>query len=94
MNTETNQLGKSIIIANNDIVYLWWTYPQKIKDCLGFSIHRIVDGHEEKKDFLLLWALVLKTINENHPKRLMNGQSSLLTGKMCTLLTIKIWPIV
>jgi phosphatidylserine/phosphatidylglycerophosphate/cardiolipin synthase-like enzyme len=31
-------------IANNDIVYLWWTYPEKIKDCLGFSIHRLVAG--------------------------------------------------
>lgn len=41
--------GQSIVIANNDVVYLWWTYPQKIKNCLGFSIHRIVEGVEEKK---------------------------------------------
>jgi phosphatidylserine/phosphatidylglycerophosphate/cardiolipin synthase-like enzyme len=40
--------GQSIVIANNDVVYLWWTYSQKIKNCLGFSIHRIVEGVEEK----------------------------------------------
>lgn len=39
----------STVIANNDIVYLWWTMPEKIKDCLGFSIHRIVEGAEEPK---------------------------------------------
>lgn len=32
------------VIANNDIVYLWWSFPQKIEGCLGYSIHRIVDG--------------------------------------------------
>ena len=31
-------------IANNDIVYLWWTYNKKIEGCLGFSIRRLVSG--------------------------------------------------
>ncbi len=35
---------KALAIANNDIVYLWWTYPEKIPDCVGFSIRRICDG--------------------------------------------------
>jgi phosphatidylserine/phosphatidylglycerophosphate/cardiolipin synthase-like enzyme len=36
--------GKALAIANNDIVYLWWTYPKKINDCLGFSIRRLQKG--------------------------------------------------
>lgn len=35
---------KALAIANNDIVYLWWTYPNKIPDCLGFSVRRITAG--------------------------------------------------
>ncbi len=35
---------KALAIANNDMVYLWWTYPKKIPGCLGFSIRRIVAG--------------------------------------------------
>ncbi len=31
-------------IANNDIVYLWWTYSAKIPNCLGFSVRRLVAG--------------------------------------------------
>lgn len=42
-------LKRSLVIANNDVVYLWWSIPKKISNCLGFSIHRIVDGVEEKK---------------------------------------------
>jgi len=41
--------SKSVVLANNDVIYLWWSVPKKIKNCLGFSIHRIVDGKEEKK---------------------------------------------
>lgn len=37
----------SHVIANNDVVCLWWSIPAKIKNCLGFSIHRIVDGREK-----------------------------------------------
>lgn len=39
----------SVVIANNDLVYIWWSVPKKIDNCLGFSIHRIVEGHEEPK---------------------------------------------
>jgi phosphatidylserine/phosphatidylglycerophosphate/cardiolipin synthase-like enzyme len=39
----------SFVIANNDIVYLWWSFPNKIDDCLGFSIRRIVEGKEDAK---------------------------------------------
>jgi phosphatidylserine/phosphatidylglycerophosphate/cardiolipin synthase-like enzyme len=49
MATIKNNKGQSIILANSDVVYLWWTYPQKIKNCLGFSIHRIINGVEDKK---------------------------------------------
>ncbi len=42
-----NTQPKSIVLANNDIVYLWWTYPHRIPNCLGFSIHRVIDGIEE-----------------------------------------------
>ena len=62
MATAKSKTGKSIVIANNDVVYLWWTYPQKIKDCLGFSIHRIVNGKEEKKG---LYATVGFSINND-----------------------------
>jgi hypothetical protein len=33
--------SKALAIANNDLVYLWWTYSEKIPDCLGFAIWRI-----------------------------------------------------
>ncbi|MFN0124714.1 MAG: phospholipase D-like domain-containing protein, partial [Blastocatellia bacterium] len=36
--------GRALAIANNDIVYLYWTYPERIAGCLGFSIHRLVEG--------------------------------------------------
>jgi len=39
---------QSVVIANNDVVYLWWSIPKKIKDCLGFSIHRIENGIESE----------------------------------------------
>lgn len=35
---------KALAIANNDLVYLWWTYSEKIPDCLGFSIRRLQKG--------------------------------------------------
>ena len=40
---------KSVVLANNDVVYLWWQVPKKIKNCLGFSIHRVINGVEEPK---------------------------------------------
>jgi phosphatidylserine/phosphatidylglycerophosphate/cardiolipin synthase-like enzyme len=39
---------QALAIANNDLVYLWWTYPEKIPECLGFTIHRIRAGREEE----------------------------------------------
>jgi phosphatidylserine/phosphatidylglycerophosphate/cardiolipin synthase-like enzyme len=36
----------ALAIANNDIVYLWWTYSEKIPDCLGFSVRRLQDGKD------------------------------------------------
>jgi phosphatidylserine/phosphatidylglycerophosphate/cardiolipin synthase-like enzyme len=36
--------GTARAIANNDIVYLWWTYDKKIEGCLGFSVRRLVSG--------------------------------------------------
>lgn len=38
---------QSVVLANNDIIYLWWSFPQKITNCLGFSIHRVIDDVEE-----------------------------------------------
>lgn len=32
------------VTTNNDIAYLWWSVPAKIPGCLGFSIHREVQG--------------------------------------------------
>jgi phosphatidylserine/phosphatidylglycerophosphate/cardiolipin synthase-like enzyme len=31
---------EALAIANNDLVYLWWTYAEKIPGCLGFTIRR------------------------------------------------------
>jgi len=36
--------GKALAIANNDMVYLWWTYEGKIPGCLGFTIRRLQEG--------------------------------------------------
>ena len=32
------------VTTNNDLAYLWWSIPEKIPGCLGFSIHRQVKG--------------------------------------------------
>ena len=40
--------GSVHAIANNDIVYLWWTYSQKIEGCLVFSIRRLVAGQSPR----------------------------------------------
>lgn len=37
---------KALAIANNDLVYLWWTFSEKIPHCLGFTIHRLQEGKE------------------------------------------------
>lgn len=41
--------AQSVVLANNDVIYLWWSIPRKIENCLGFSIHRVVNGVEEEK---------------------------------------------
>jgi phosphatidylserine/phosphatidylglycerophosphate/cardiolipin synthase-like enzyme len=40
--------NKALAIANNDIVYLWWTYNKKIEGCLGFSVRRIIAGKQPR----------------------------------------------
>src|SRR5438046_422822 len=37
-------MPEALAIANNDLVYLWWTYESKIPDCLGFAIYRLGPG--------------------------------------------------
>ena len=32
------------VTTNNDIAYIWWSVPKKIVGCLGFSIHREIEG--------------------------------------------------
>ena len=52
---------QALAIANNDIVYLWWTYPKKIPQCLGFTIRRMQKG----KAPVALFAFVgFKTLAE------------------------------
>jgi phosphatidylserine/phosphatidylglycerophosphate/cardiolipin synthase-like enzyme len=57
--------AKSVVLANNDVVYLWWSVPEKIEDCLGFSIHRVIDGIEETKG---LYATVGFSIKDDKRK--------------------------
>lgn len=64
----TSKQAQSIVIANNDVVYLWWTYPQKIKNCLGFSIHRIVEGVEEKKGLYATVGFSIKNDTRKSPQ--------------------------
>ena len=40
--------GQARAIANNDIVYLWWTFSKKIDNCLGFTVRRLVAGKPAK----------------------------------------------
>ena len=32
------------VTTNNDIAYIWWSVPKKVVGCLGFSIHREIEG--------------------------------------------------
>ena len=38
--------AKVKVFANNDIAYIWWSVPGRIPGCLGFSIHREVEGRK------------------------------------------------
>jgi phosphatidylserine/phosphatidylglycerophosphate/cardiolipin synthase-like enzyme len=60
-----NNKGKSVVLANNDIIYLWWSFPKRIKDCLGFSIHRIINGKEDTKG---LYATVGFSVKDDKRK--------------------------
>jgi phosphatidylserine/phosphatidylglycerophosphate/cardiolipin synthase-like enzyme len=42
---------KALAIANNDLVYLWWTYSEKIPNCLGFTIRRLQAGKPPRSLF-------------------------------------------
>jgi hypothetical protein len=38
-------MDKAVALANNDVVFLAWSYEQKIEECLGFAVARIeADG--------------------------------------------------
>jgi phosphatidylserine/phosphatidylglycerophosphate/cardiolipin synthase-like enzyme len=37
--------AKVRVVTNNDIAYIWWSVPEKIPGCLGFSIHRQEENH-------------------------------------------------
>jgi hypothetical protein len=55
-------------IANNDMVYLQWTYPIKIQNCLGFSVHRInLKTNTERP--LPTWVGFEATPNIHHERR-------------------------
>lgn len=58
----------SVVIANNDIVYLWWSVPRKIKNCLGFSIHRVVNGVEEPKGLYATVGFSVKADKRKSPQ--------------------------
>jgi phosphatidylserine/phosphatidylglycerophosphate/cardiolipin synthase-like enzyme len=53
-------------IANNDIIFLWWSVEKKIPSCLGFSVRRVTpDGREEP---LPAWVGFKKTRSAVQPK--------------------------
>ncbi|MBL7873403.1 MAG: hypothetical protein JNM78_17425 [Cyclobacteriaceae bacterium] len=63
-----NKKGSSVVIANNDVVYLWWSVPRKIKDCLGFSIHRVVNQVEDPKGLYATVGFGVKTDKRKSPQ--------------------------
>jgi hypothetical protein len=54
------------IITNNDIAYLWWSIPKKVPGCLGFSIHREIEG--KKPAPLRAWVGFDKAQGSQKPK--------------------------
>jgi hypothetical protein len=40
-------MGEAIALANNDVVFLSWSYEEKIDSCLGFAVYRIESGGEK-----------------------------------------------
>jgi phosphatidylserine/phosphatidylglycerophosphate/cardiolipin synthase-like enzyme len=63
-----NNKSKSVVLANNDVIYLWWNVPNKIKDCLGFSVHRIVNGKENPKGLYATVGFDLKNDKRKSPQ--------------------------
>jgi len=53
-------------MANNDVVYLWWSIDQKISDCLGFTIRRVTPNGKESP--LPAWVGFEKTKKAVRPK--------------------------
>jgi hypothetical protein len=41
-------MAEAVALANNDVVFLAWTYDEKIPGCLGFAIYRVDAGGERK----------------------------------------------
>ena len=37
-------MDKAIAIANNDTVFISWTYDQRTPNCLGFAVYRADSG--------------------------------------------------
>lgn len=52
----TTNTAKVIALANNDVVQLFWTYPEAIKGCLGFAVFRREDGTTGAWDPLPAWV--------------------------------------
>lgn len=60
---------KALAIANNDIVYLWWTYPKKIPQCLGFSVRRRQKGKAPVPLFAFVGFKTLAEGERPQPRR-------------------------
>lgn len=59
--------GHALAIANNDIVYLWWSWPEKIPGCLGFTIHRRQAGKPDRAlpVFVAFEGMQMSSTNDN-----------------------------
>jgi hypothetical protein len=55
------------VFTNNDIAYIWWSVPQKIPGCLGFSIHREEEGKSPAP--LPAWVGFEKATSANKERR-------------------------
>src|SRR5574337_957509 len=52
----THSLGRfAKAIANNDIAFMAWSYPEKISGCLGFAVERI-NAKDNTRMFLPAWV--------------------------------------
>jgi phosphatidylserine/phosphatidylglycerophosphate/cardiolipin synthase-like enzyme len=63
-----NNMKNSVVLANNDVIYLWWSISKKIKDCLGFSIHRVVKGKEDPKGLYATVGFDIKNDKRKSPQ--------------------------